>query len=222
MTDTAVQPENEFAQVPATAADVGVSPPPVSRRWVNITAGGHVSGVTWGSGSPEIVLLHRSGGDARTLDRVALLLDRPALVIDLPGAGRSSGPASTPRRAARDVAEAVASFAPRANVVVGVGDGGLVAIAVAARRSQLDTVVLVDTAPGSEPDVVRDHHWRLSAGITLIHTTEGPLTASDLADLRLLLPSIAVVGIDTPGLIETEGAGRLAAALRRIKKGVVA
>ena len=151
MTETITQPENEFALVPEIAVSVGINPldaPAVTRKWVNVTTGGHISGVAWNTGPPELVLIHRDGADARSLDRVALLIHRPTVVLDQAGAGRSSGPrASNAQRAARGLAEAAASFAPRARVVAGIGDGALAALALASRREQISTVVLVDAPP---------------------------------------------------------------------------
>ncbi|HZE50838.1 MAG TPA: hypothetical protein VE074_14810 [Jatrophihabitantaceae bacterium] len=156
MTGTITQPENEFALVPEIAVSVGISPldaPAVTRKWVNVTTGGHISGVAWNTGPSELVLIHRDEADARSLDRVALLIHRPTVVLDQAGAGRSSGPrASSAQRAARGLAEAVASFAPQARVAAGIGDGARAALALANRREQISTVVLVDAPPAdTEP-----------------------------------------------------------------------
>ncbi|WP_410623383.1 alpha/beta fold hydrolase [Amycolatopsis sp. cmx-8-4] len=151
MTDTRIQPENEFAEVAAEApAQV------VHRRWVTVTAGINVSGVLWGAGPAALVLLPAPGTDARSLDRVALALGEPVVVIDPPGTGRSGGSAGTPKRAARDVVEAVASFAPRARVIAGIGAGGVIALAVALRRAELGTVVLAGTEPGDDVTALRE------------------------------------------------------------------
>lgn len=136
-------PENEFADV---AAALGLTAPRVSRRWVNVSSGGHISAVVWGAGSPEAVLVHRSGRDARSLDGLAVALSRPVVAVDLPGAGRSSR-ATGQRQQLRDLSEALSSFAPRATVIVGEGDAGSVALALAGRHAPVDTVVLLDGLP---------------------------------------------------------------------------
>ncbi|TQS43006.1 hypothetical protein [Cryptosporangium phraense] len=139
------RPENEFDGVAEAAAAAGVPTPTVVRRWVNISVGGHLSGVAWGDGPPDAVLVAPPGGQARDLDGVALRLQRPAVVLDLPGAGRSSGPATTPRRAGRAVAEAIASFAPRATVWAGLGEAATTVLAAAARAGRpVGLLLLVD------------------------------------------------------------------------------
>ena len=52
--------DDEFALVAETAAETGLPGgglPLVRRGWVNLPAGGRVSGVLWGGGPPELVLL---------------------------------------------------------------------------------------------------------------------------------------------------------------------
>jgi len=151
---------DEFELVAQTAAEAGVADgghalPRVRRGWVNVPAGGHVSGVFWGDGPPEVVLLHDSGESARAWDAVALALGRPSVAIDLPGHGRSDWrrdgryePASlTPA-----VAEAIRSFAPRARLVAGTGLGGLTALALRRRHARLlPGLALVNTLPGTAP-----------------------------------------------------------------------
>jgi pimeloyl-ACP methyl ester carboxylesterase len=83
---------DEFALVAQTAAEAGVGGgelPRARRDWVNVPAGGHVSGVFWGYGPPEVVFLHDIGESARAWDAVALAVGRPSVAIDLPGHGRS-------------------------------------------------------------------------------------------------------------------------------------
>ncbi|MCK9878130.1 alpha/beta fold hydrolase [Frankia sp. Ag45/Mut15] len=146
---------NEFALLAEVAADAGLggnTAPLVQRRWFNPTTGGHVSAVVWGSGPPEVVLLHDAGRGARQWDAVILALGRPAVALDLPGHGRSNRRRDgryEPVRLAVVTAEAIASFAPRARLVVGSGLGGLTALALAARRPELvHRLVLLDTLPG--------------------------------------------------------------------------
>jgi pimeloyl-ACP methyl ester carboxylesterase len=150
---------DEFALVAQTAAEAGIvggdEAPRVRRGWVNVPAGGHVSGVFWGEGPPELVLLHDSGESARTWDGVALALGRPAVAIDLPGHGRSDWRRDgryEPASLTSAVAEAIRSFAPRARLVAGTGLGGLTALALRRRHARLlPGLALVNTLPGAAP-----------------------------------------------------------------------
>jgi pimeloyl-ACP methyl ester carboxylesterase len=148
---------DEFALVAQTAAEAGAGDelPRVRRGWVNVPAGGHVSGVFWGDGPPEVVFLHDIGESARAWDAVALTVGRPSLAIDLPGHGRSDWRRDgryQPARLTSAVAEAIRSFAPRARLVVGNGLGGHTALALRRRQPRLlPRLALVSTLPGSGP-----------------------------------------------------------------------
>lgn len=146
---------DEFALVAETAAEAGVAGdalPRVRRSWVNVPAGGHVSGVFWGDGPPELVFLHDIGGSARDWDAVALAAGHPAVAIDLPGHGRSDWRRDgryEPAKLAPAVAEAIRSFAPRAVLVVGAGLGADTALALRRRHARLaPALALVGTLPG--------------------------------------------------------------------------
>jgi pimeloyl-ACP methyl ester carboxylesterase len=147
---------DEFALVAQTAAEAGSASgelPRVRRAWVNVPAGGHVSGVFWGDGPPEVVFLHGIGESARTWDAVALTVGRPSVAIDLPGHGRSDWRRDgryQPGKLASSVAEAIRSFAPRARLVAGSGLGGHTALALHRRQPRLvPRLALVSTLPGS-------------------------------------------------------------------------
>jgi pimeloyl-ACP methyl ester carboxylesterase len=147
---------DEFALVAQTAAEAGIAggeAPRVRRGWVNVPAGGHVSGVFWGEGPPELVLLHDSGRSARAWDAVALAFGRSTVAIDLPGHGRSDWRRDgryEPATLASAVAEAIRSFAPRARLVAGTGLGGLTALALRRRHARLlPALALVGTLPGT-------------------------------------------------------------------------
>jgi pimeloyl-ACP methyl ester carboxylesterase len=147
---------DEFELVAQTAAEVGTDGgqlPRVRRSWVNVPAGGHVSGVLWGDGPAEVVLLHDIGESARAWDAVALSLGRPSLAIDLPGHGRSDWRRDgryEPGKLASSVAEAIRSMAPRARLVVGSGLGAHTALALGRRQPRLlSRLALVSTLPGS-------------------------------------------------------------------------
>ena len=147
---------DEFALVAQAAAEAGTAGgelPRVRRSWVNVPAGGHVSGVFWGDGPPEVVFLHDIGESARAWDAVALAVGRPSVAIDLPGHGRSDwrrDGSYEPARLASAVAEAVRSFAPRARLVAGSGLGGRAALAVHRRQPRLvPRLALVAALPGA-------------------------------------------------------------------------
>src|SRR6202451_61098 len=120
---------DEFELAAQTAAEAGVADgggeaPRVRRGWVNVPAGGHVSGVFWGDGPPELVLLHDSGESARAWDAMGMGLGRPSVAIDLPGHGRSDWRRDgryEPASLASAIGEAIRSFAPRTRLVVGGG-----------------------------------------------------------------------------------------------------
>ena len=133
---------DEFALVAETAVEAGAVgvPPRVRRSWVNVPAGGHVSGVFWGDGQPEVVFLHDLGESARAWDAVAITAAFPSVAIDLPGHGRSNwrrDGSYEPARLAPAVAEAIRSFAPRARLVVARGLGADSALALRRRQPRL-------------------------------------------------------------------------------------
>ena len=155
---------DEFALVGELAAESGIAAsstlPRVRRGWVNVPTGGHVSGVFWGDGPPELVFLHDVAESARAWDAVALAAGRPSVAIDLPGHGRSDWRRDgryEPGKLAPAVAEAIRSFAPRARLVAGTGLGGLTAIALHRRNPRLVAqLALVDTLPVTRRDQAHD------------------------------------------------------------------
>ena len=147
---------DEFALVAQTAAEAGTAdgePPQVGRAWVNVPAGGHVSGVFWGHGHPEVAFLHDLGESARAWDSVAVALGRPSVAIDLPGHGRSDWRRDgryAPARLASAVTEAIRSFAPRARLIVGNGLGGQTALALRRRQPPPGIALLSWPVPDRE------------------------------------------------------------------------
>ncbi len=152
---------DEFALLHENAAEWDLpfdGPPAVERRSIEVEPG-RLSYLRWGTGEPDLVLLHGGGQNAHTWDTVALALGRPLVAIDLPGHGHSY------RRDDRDygpwanaeaVAEAVASVAPGAAAVVGMSLGGATAIRLASQWPGLcRRVVLVDVTPQVN-DATRD------------------------------------------------------------------
>jgi pimeloyl-ACP methyl ester carboxylesterase len=151
MTSAPTQLDNEFSLVAAAAP--GTTQARVRRSWVNVATGGHVSGIHWGGQGARVVFLHDFARSARSFDRVALALGQPSVAIDLPGHGRSNWRSDgrySPRRLAAAVAEAARSFAPQAELLVGAGLGGQVAVAIAARQllPSIRQLALVDPLPG--------------------------------------------------------------------------
>lgn len=130
-------------------------PPEVERRSIEVDGDGRrLSALVWGSGDPELVLLHGGAQNAHTWDTVALALGRPLVAVDLPGHGHSDwrdDHAYWPEGMAADVAVAVEAWAPRARLVVGMSLGGLTATVLAATRPDLvPELVVIDVTPGTD------------------------------------------------------------------------
>src|SRR5438309_6057033 len=128
---------DEFALFRENADEAGLAwdgPPVVERRSVALDGDRGVSGLVWGTGDPEVVLLHGGAQNAHTWDTVALALGRPLVAVDLPGHGRSGWRDDHeywPPTMADDVAVAVKAWAPHAGLVVGMSLGGLTAFCLA-------------------------------------------------------------------------------------------
>jgi pimeloyl-ACP methyl ester carboxylesterase len=148
-------PYDEFGLFHENAAEYGLpypGPPEVRRVDVEVEPGRRVSSLVWGSGPPELVLVHGGAQNAHTWDTVALALGRPLLAVDLPGHGHSDGGPEGSVSAGsngRDLARVVAELAPEARGVVGMSLGGVSSIALAAHAPELvRALVLVDITPG--------------------------------------------------------------------------
>jgi pimeloyl-ACP methyl ester carboxylesterase len=152
---------DEFGLFHENASEFGLpydGAPTVRRESVEIEPGRSLSSLVWGTGEPEIVLLHGGSQNAHTWDTVAMALDRPLVAIDLPGHGHSDGPGDRPhgplsaRGNAEDVAGAIRILSPRAEAVVGMSLGGITTIALTDVAPDLvHKVVLVDVTPGVSP-----------------------------------------------------------------------
>src|SRR5882757_8040142 len=148
-------PYDEFGFFAENAAEFGLpydGPPVVRRESVEVRPGCRLSALVWGSGPPEIVLLHGGAQNAHTWVTVALALDRPLVAVDLPGHGHSDWREDrhySPSSLADDVAVAMRQLAPRTAAVVGMSLGGLTAISLAARYPDLvPRLLVVDVTPG--------------------------------------------------------------------------
>jgi len=146
---------DEFGMFADNAEEVGLAfggPPVVERMSVPVDGERRVSALRWGTGPPEIVLIHGGAQNAHTWDTVALALDRPLLCVDLPGHGHSDwrdDHSYWPPHLADDVATVVRELAPVAELVVGMSLGGLTAICLAAQHPELvRRLAIVDVTPG--------------------------------------------------------------------------
>jgi pimeloyl-ACP methyl ester carboxylesterase len=148
---------DEMALIDELASDLGVASRQRTVRRIDWDgAGRRISGLRWGTGEPEIVLLHGGSLNAHSWDAMLLLHDIPALALDLPGHGFSSWfdePLYLPLAVADAVAPALAELAPASAAVVGHSLGGLAALALAVERPELvQHLVIVDATPGSTPE----------------------------------------------------------------------
>jgi pimeloyl-ACP methyl ester carboxylesterase len=148
---------DEFSMLADNAREVGLpwhGAPAVRRESIGLPSGKHLSALVWGTGAPELVLLHGGAQNAHTWDTVALALGRPLVAIDLPGHGHSDWRDEHdywPPSMADDVAVAVARLAPDAAAVVGMSLGGLTAICLAAQHPHLvRRLGIVDVTPGTD------------------------------------------------------------------------
>ncbi len=155
-------PYDEFSMFHENAEEFGIDyvEPTVRRVSVTMDDGREHSALVWGTGLPELVLIHGGAQNAHTWDTVALALGRPLVAIDMPGHGHSDRPAdgaaNVPRNA-QDVAEMIRVLAPAARAVVGMSLGGLTTLALSAHAPDLvDKLVLVDITPGVNRDKAKD------------------------------------------------------------------
>lgn len=151
--------------------------PPVRRFFVSVDGLRQLSGLRWGEGEPELVLVHGGAQNAHTYDTVALALGRALLAPDLPGHGHSD-PSPYPPAAiashARDLGRALEQLIDRPLPLVGMSLGGLCSILVAAERPDLvRRLVLIDITPAVNDEKARH----------ILDFVNGPATFADFDEL---------------------------------------
>jgi pimeloyl-ACP methyl ester carboxylesterase len=133
--------------------------PKVRRFFVSVDGLRQLSGLAWGDGDPELVMVHGGAQNAHTFDTVALALQRPLLALDLPSHGHSDAspyPHSAIASHALDVARALEQLIKGPRPLVGMSLGGLTSLLVAHDRPDLvSSLVLVDVTPGVNGDKAR-------------------------------------------------------------------
>ena len=154
-TDDEAAHYDEFGMLEIYADHEGIpwrGRPQVVRRTFEVGGGRRLSGLVWGAGDPEVVLLHGGGQNAHTWDSVAMALDRPLVALDLPGHGHSDWRDDGdywPWSNAEAVAAALDQVAPSPKAVVGMSLGGLTTIRLGSvRRDLVPRAVVVDVTPG--------------------------------------------------------------------------
>jgi esterase len=140
--------------------DIKTSVPNVRRFFVSVDGLRQLSGLRWGDGDAELILLHGGAQNAHTYDTVALALsDHSLIALDLPGHGHSDPsiyPANAVASHAADVAAALEQLITSPTPLVGMSLGGLTALLVAHDRPDLvSTLVLIDITPGVNADKAR-------------------------------------------------------------------
>ena len=133
--------------------------PSVQRFFVSVDGLRQLSGLRWGDGEPELILLHGGAQNAHTYDTVALALGRCLLALDLPGHGHSDPspyPPSAVASHALDVERALDQLVEGPRALVGMSLGGLTALLVAHDRPDLvSSLVLIDITPGVNSEKAR-------------------------------------------------------------------
>ena len=134
--------------------------PNVRRFFVTVDGLRQLSGLRWGDGDAEMVLLHGGAQNAHTYDTVALAMTPHSLItIDLPGHGHSDPsiyPASAIASHAIDIARALEQLIAPPRPLVGMSLGGLTALLVAhARPDLVNHLVLIDITPGVNAEKAR-------------------------------------------------------------------
>ncbi len=139
--------------------NLDVEVPSVRRFFVSVDGLRQLSGLAWGDGEPELVLVHGGAQNAHTFDTTALALQRRLIAFDLPGHGHSDAspfPPSAVLSHARDLATALEQLTDHPLPLVGMSLGGLTSLLVAHERPDLvRSLVLIDITPGVNADKAR-------------------------------------------------------------------
>lgn len=150
---------DEFGLFHENAEEWGLvldGPPTVERISVTLDDGRSISGLRWGDGPADLVLLHGGAQNAHTFDTVALALGGNLVCLDLPGHGHSDGGGPQgiePTSMAVDLARALELVASTPVTLVGMSLGGLCAISLSHQRPDLvKQLCLIDITPGVTGD----------------------------------------------------------------------
>ena len=139
--------------------NLDVRVPTVRRFFVAVDGLRQISGLAWGDGDPEYVLLHGGAQNAHTFDTVALALEQPLIALDLPGHGHSDASpfaGSAIVGHAHDVEWALVQLLSGPRPLVGMSMGGLTSILIAHDRPDLvRSLTLIDITPGVNADKAR-------------------------------------------------------------------
>jgi pimeloyl-ACP methyl ester carboxylesterase len=154
MTDISADDElaslSEFTFLKENALQAGATGPLPAVERIDTAA---ISALKFGDAAPRVVFLHGGGQNAHTWDTVIVGLGEPALAIDLPGHGRSAWREDGdygPKLNAVAIEPVVRTFAPDAELVVGMSLGGLTALRLAVSAPDLvRKLVLVDVTPSA-------------------------------------------------------------------------
>lgn len=154
MTDISADDElaslSEFTFLKENALQAGATGPLPAVERIDTAA---ISALKFGDSTPRVVFLHGGGQNAHTWDTVIVGLGEPALAIDLPGHGRSAWREDGdygPKLNAVAIEPVVRTFAPDAELVVGMSLGGLTALRLAVSAPDLvRKLVLVDVTPSA-------------------------------------------------------------------------
>lgn len=151
-------PYDEFGLFHENVAEwqLAVAIPRIERFFVSVDGLRQLSGLRWGDGDADMVLLHGIAQNAHTFDTVALALQRPLIALDLANHGHSDPFAfahGAVRAHADDVIVALEALTTKPIALVGMSLGGLVALVVASERPDLiSSLTMIDVTPGVHRD----------------------------------------------------------------------